>query len=152
MPKTIELYNLLKDKLGEEATVAVIDAFDEVTERAKNEVVTKDYFELRLTEETGKLRFEINKLRTDLDARISHQDTKIDKLRTDLDAKISHQDTKIDKLRTDLEAKIDKLRTDLEAKIDVKLSETKIEILKWTFLFWIGQLAAMVALFKFFAK
>ncbi|MBF0320692.1 MAG: hypothetical protein HQL01_12910 [Nitrospirae bacterium] len=41
MTKTMELYILLKDKLGEQETKALIEAFDEVTEQAKKEVATK---------------------------------------------------------------------------------------------------------------
>ncbi|MBF0343884.1 MAG: hypothetical protein HQL06_06595 [Nitrospirae bacterium] len=101
MSKTIELYNKLKDRIGEEGTVAIIEAFDEVVEGAKSEAVTKDYFERSLTEEIGKLN-----------ARI----------------------------------------TDIESRIHVEFERFKSENIKWTFLFWIGQLAAMAALFKFFGK
>ncbi|MBF0536887.1 MAG: hypothetical protein HQL03_01395 [Nitrospirae bacterium] len=90
MSKTIELYNLLKDKLGEEATRVLIDTFDAVTEKAKAEAATK--------------------------------------------------------------ADLQILKTELEAKFDTKLPEVKADILKWTFLFWIGQLAAITALFKFFGS
>ncbi|MBF0342809.1 MAG: hypothetical protein HQL06_01130 [Nitrospirae bacterium] len=90
MSKTIESYNLLKDKLGEEATKAVIDTFDEVSENAKKEAATK--------------------------------------------------------------ADLQVLKTEIEARFDAKLSELKADILKWTFLFWIGQLAAMTALFRYFGK
>ncbi|MEO5360657.1 MAG: hypothetical protein H7843_09430 [Nitrospirota bacterium] len=41
MTKAIELYWLLKDKLGEQETKALIEAIDEVTEQAKIEVATK---------------------------------------------------------------------------------------------------------------
>jgi ribosomal protein L9 len=37
----MELYRLLKDKLGEQETKALIEAFEEVTEQAKKEVATK---------------------------------------------------------------------------------------------------------------
>ncbi|KJU85215.1 hypothetical protein MBAV_002591, partial [Candidatus Magnetobacterium bavaricum] len=95
MSKTIELYNLLKDKIGEEATKVLIDTFDEVTEKARNEAATK----------------------------------------ADLQV-----------LRTELKTDMQVLKTEIEAK----LAELKADILKWTFLFWTGQLVAMAALLKFF--
>ncbi|MBV6342592.1 hypothetical protein [Candidatus Magnetobacterium casense] len=95
MSKTIELYNLLKDKIGEEATRVLIDTFDEVTEKAKNEAATK----------------------------------------ADLQV-----------LRTELKTEMQMIKTEIEAK----LAEFKADILKWTFLFWVGQLVAMTALFRFF--
>ncbi|MCG6552448.1 MAG: hypothetical protein L7F77_08980 [Candidatus Magnetominusculus sp. LBB02] len=41
MTKTMELFILLKDKLGEKETKALIEAFDEVSEQAKREAATK---------------------------------------------------------------------------------------------------------------
>ncbi|WP_420263844.1 hypothetical protein [Candidatus Magnetominusculus dajiuhuensis] len=41
MTRAIELYRLLKDKLGEQETKALIEAIDESTEQAKKEVATK---------------------------------------------------------------------------------------------------------------
>ncbi|MBF0555942.1 MAG: hypothetical protein HQK96_15565 [Nitrospirae bacterium] len=45
MTKTMELYILLKDKLGEQETKALIEAFDEVSEQAKREAATKSDLE-----------------------------------------------------------------------------------------------------------
>jgi hypothetical protein len=35
---------------------------------------------------------------------------------------------------------------ELEARVERRLSDLKFELLKWNFLFWIGQLAAMTAI------
>ncbi|MBF0566721.1 MAG: hypothetical protein HQK89_15965 [Nitrospirae bacterium] len=48
--------------------------------------------------------------------------------------------------KKDLDDALDRLETKLVGEIEKSKSET----IKWTFLFWVGQLAAMVALFKFF--
>lgn len=37
----------------------------------------------------------------------------------------------------------------LEDKIDTKIAETKAELIKWMFIFWIGQLASFIAIAKF---
>jgi hypothetical protein len=36
----------------------------------------------------------------------------------------------------------------LESKFETKLSETKADLIKWMFLFWIGQTAAVLAIVK----
>ncbi|MCG6552317.1 MAG: hypothetical protein L7F77_08315 [Candidatus Magnetominusculus sp. LBB02] len=41
MTKTMGLYRLLKDKLGDQETKALVEAFEEVAEQAKKEVATK---------------------------------------------------------------------------------------------------------------
>ncbi|MEP7169530.1 MAG: hypothetical protein ABI855_09200 [Bacteroidota bacterium] len=34
------------------------------------------------------------------------------------------------------------------SKLDVKISDTKAELIKWMFIFWVGQLASMIAIIK----
>jgi hypothetical protein len=47
--------------------------------------------------------------------------------------------------KADLKAEIAELRADLEKKI----AEAKTDMIKWMFLFWIGQVAAVFGLIKF---
>jgi hypothetical protein len=35
------------------------------------------------------------------------------------------------------------------SKVEIKLAETKSEIIKWMFIFWVGQLASFIAIAKF---
>jgi len=42
------------------------------------------------------------------------------------------------------------LRKELQ-NLEVKAADSKAEIIRWMFIFWIGQLAAMVAFLKFFS-
>ena len=38
------------------------------------------------------------------------------------------------------------------AETNQKISETKADLIKWMFIFWIGQLASFIAIAKFFFK
>ena len=38
------------------------------------------------------------------------------------------------------------------ARVENKMSETKVEILRWSFLFWIGQVATIAALLSYMLK
>jgi len=49
-------------------------------------------------------------------------------------------------LRAELKEDIANLRAELKTDI----ANTKAEIIKWMFLFWIGQLAAFIAIAKYF--
>ncbi|KJR40311.1 hypothetical protein MCHI_003786 [Candidatus Magnetoovum chiemensis] len=60
-------------------------------------------------------------------------------------------------VKTELEGKIEKLRTEmagefksLRAEIDAKIAVANREIIKWMFLFWIGQITVLIAIIKFF--
>jgi hypothetical protein len=52
--------------------------------------------------------------------------------------------------RKDLATKEDLAR--LETKLVEKIGDSKAETLKWMFIFWAGQLAAMFVMFKTFLK
>lgn len=58
--------------------------------------------------------------------------------------------------KTDLEVKIAEVKTDLEIKIagvNVKIAETKADLIRWMFIFWIGQICVILGfLFAFFRK
>ncbi|MBF0337800.1 MAG: hypothetical protein HQL05_08195 [Nitrospirae bacterium] len=86
-----------RTKLGEEGTISIIDAIDDVAEHAKTEMATK----------------------------------------ADLMA---------------LEGRLNERITTEVAKLEQKLSETKADITKWMFLFWIGQIAVMIVILRAFAK
>ena len=36
----------------------------------------------------------------------------------------------------------------LEGKLETKMAENKADIIKWMFIFWIGQLASVIAIVK----
>ncbi|KJR40315.1 hypothetical protein MCHI_003790 [Candidatus Magnetoovum chiemensis] len=60
-------------------------------------------------------------------------------------------------LRTDTAGEFKALRTEmlgefktLRAEIDAKIAVANREIIKWMFLFWIGQITVLIAIIKFF--
>ncbi len=52
-------------------------------------------------------------------------------------------------LRKDLFAVETNLRTEIN-KLDIKITDTKAELIRWMFIFWIGQLAAIIAIVNLF--
>ncbi|MBF0458779.1 MAG: DUF1640 domain-containing protein [Nitrospirae bacterium] len=49
-------------------------------------------------------------------------------------------------------AKVNERITEEAGELRVEIANVKADIIKWMFLFWIGQTAVTVALFKFFVK
>jgi hypothetical protein len=127
----------LREKLGEEATdalVALINEADNNTQDAVIEVVA-ERFERRLTEEIVRFRAEvvetISKLRVEMQGEIS-------KLRVEMQGEIS-------KLRVEMQGEISKLR--------VEMHDLRASLIQWMFLFWIGQIGVLTGiLFAFFRK
>jgi hypothetical protein len=67
---------------------------------------------------------------------------------------VEYVDTKIEKK---LEQKKDELATKLDlantkAELELKIEQIKSDIIKWMFLFWIGQLASLIAILQIFFK
>mgnify|MGYP003394854442 FL=1 len=50
----------------------------------------------------------------------------------------------IEKVRTGMVVEIEKVRTEME--------KTRSDIIKWMFLFWIGQLASLIAILQIFFR
>ena len=59
-------------------------------------------------------------------------------------AKILATKEDISKLREELKEDISKLREELK----VSIAESKAEMVRWMFIFWLGQIAVLAALFK----
>ena len=125
----ITLYNTLKASLGEEQAQIVVEGMKtqvkEALENSKSVLTTKeDLFDLR-----SELKDDIASLR--------------DELKGDIHA-----------LRVELKGDIHALRVELKgdnASLDVKLEKTRADMIKWMFIFWIGQIAALFAILRFFS-
>ena len=69
-----------------------------------------------------------------------------------LKAKLGEKEAKslVEYVETRIDRKLDDKKDVLATKID--LANLKADIIKWMFLFWIGQLASLIALFQIFSK
>ncbi|KWT89820.1 LA_3696 family protein [Candidatus Magnetominusculus xianensis] len=115
----------IRERLGDDASedfAALINDID-IGARKDAIAIAEERFERRLVEESSKLRLELRLEIGKVNDRITEESGK-------------------------LHVEIEKVRADLSVKIEKSSKEN----IKWMFLFWIGQLAAMVALFKFFMK
>lgn len=53
--------------------------------------------------------------------------------------RLAQLDAKIDTVAAKLDAKIDTVEARLDAKIDKVAAQIKAELIKWMFIFWVGQ-------------
>jgi hypothetical protein len=155
----IAVPRLLREKLGEEGTDALVALINEAGENTKQSVieVAEERFERRLAEELGKLRAEIaeemSKLRVELSGEMSKLRVELSgetsKLRTELSGETS-------KLRAELSGETSKLRTELSgetSKLRAEMHDLRASLIQWMFVFWIGQIGVLVGfLFTFLKK
>lgn len=110
----------LRDKLGDEAVESFAMLLKEVEFEGRKDalVIAEERFERRLSEEAAKLRVEMKEEIAKLDRRITEE---------------------IAKLRVEMKEEIAGLR--------VEIAKAKSEMIKWMFIFWVGQIGVIAALF-----
>jgi len=114
----------LRDKLGDEATDSLINLINKAQDEQKTDVLAfvEEKFERRLSEEIGGVNQNISKTISGLLAKIS-----------------------------DVENKLLVEISGVEKRLITKNSETRSDMIKWMFIFWVGQLGVFLGmLFAFF--
>jgi hypothetical protein len=127
MPTALELYEKIRHKLGDEESRNLLEYISTSVEK---HAATKE--DLGKTENNLNIKFE--------QLRSANKE--------DLGKTENNLNTKIEQFRNDLELKIEQVKSDLELKIE----KTRADIIKWMFLFWIGQLASLIAILQTFFK
>lgn len=131
----INISSTLRERLGDNGADDLVDLINRATEETREDVLTlaAEKYERRLTEETEILRRYINGETTQLDRRITGVAAELDK--------------RITEVAADLGKRI----TEETQQIRVELAETKADLLRWMFIFWVGQVATILGiLFVFF--
>ncbi|MEO0305358.1 MAG: hypothetical protein ABIM78_02775 [candidate division WOR-3 bacterium] len=127
--KIITIPKVLREKLGDDGVDALIELLNASNEKLKIDLIElqTEKYERRLAEETAKI-----------DKRITEETAKIDK-------RITEETARLDKRITE---EISKLR----AEFNEKISKTYANIIKWMFIFWVGQISVMTLIFFSFLK
>ena len=136
----------LWEKLGEEAVDSLINLINKAIAEQKNDVLkfVEEKFERRLSEEIAGLEVRLTE--------------KILRVETGLSEKISQNynelSEKISQNYNELSEKISQNYNELSEKISAegrKSAEHKADIIKWMFIFWVGQVGVILGiLFAFF--
>ena len=134
---SMEVLEVLEDKLGKEGAKAFIRSIDEIiseitelkwkTSREellnaiREEFINKNIFE----ERTRSIEERINFSRSELEAKIEKVRVELEKAKAELDAKIEKVRAEVDKIKSELDTKIDRVKSELDEKIE----RVRIELL-----------------------
>lgn len=120
----------LADRLGPDATAGLVELIDTSERNCMNAVLTRsvERFERRLSEETSKIRIEMAQ---------GHA-----ALRQEIGALGSDLRQEINALGSDLRQEMGALGTGLRQEI----ASQRVDVLKWSFIFWIGQVVAITGI------
>lgn len=132
----------LRESLGNDAAVdsliRLINASDAEKKRDVIEFV-EEKFERRLSEEVG-----------GLEVRLSE---KIDAGDKALSEKMSELEVRLSEKMSELEVRLSEKIVKGDSALLAKISQTKSEIIKWMFIFWVGQVGMILGiLFAFFKR
>jgi hypothetical protein len=117
----------LQDRLGHEATAGLIELLRDTREEWTAEMIERvgDRFERRLTDETTKVRLEMVQ--------------GFAALRQEMATGLSH-------LRQEMATGLSQLRQEMTegfAALRQEMADMRFDVLKWTFVFWVGHLVAL---------
>lgn len=137
----------LVDKLGDEGSRALVEVINESVRAAKLDwaELSGERFERRLAESTGVLRQEIANFRAELKEDIAN-------LRTELKGDISNVWAELKEDIANLRAELKGDITNLRAEIKEGVSRSHFGVLRWMFVFWVGQVAAVAGILALFLK
>jgi hypothetical protein len=116
---------VLRDKLSDEGVEALVELLNQAEEKARDVIVkfSEEKYERRLVEVASALR-------------VSLED-KIASVKSDLEGKIANLEVKIANVKSDLE---------------VKIANARADIIRWMFIFWVGQIGALLGILLAFFK
>ena len=147
----VDLYESLSMAPDDRTRARIIaKAFDELESRYPNlgEMVT----ERALSETEMRLQLEIERVRADLSKDIEQVRADLSKDIEQVRADLSKD---IEKVRADLSRDIEKIRGELGKEIKqthVKIEQTKVDLLKWSFAFWMTNfMAILVIIWRIFS-
>lgn len=126
----------LRDKLGEDGVNELVELINSAHTDQRNEILTfvEEKFERHLSEEFAKLETKISNTKAALENRMS-----------EIEAGLKSQ---ISENKAGFESQISETKGALESKI----SETKAELIKWMFIFWVGQVGVLIGILLAFFK
>jgi len=128
----------LRDSLKDDAAVdALVHLINQAQDEQKKDILefVEEKFERRLSEEISQLDVRLSQKISDLEVRLSQ--------------KIADSNAKLSQKIADSSAKLSQKVADS----DVKTNSIKAELIKWMFIFWVGQIGVILGfMFAFFKK
>lgn len=144
----ITVPRILREKLGEEGADSLIELINSADTGVKEDVLVfvEEKFERRLAEELSKVSDRITKETAGINDRITKEIAGVSERITKEIAGVNERITK------EIGAVNEKI-AETNANISVKIAEAKSELIRWMFIFWVGQLGVTIGiLFAFFRR
>ena len=123
----------LRERLGDAGSEALRDLVESIEHAGREEMLTlaTERFGHVVAREVGKVQAEMARLRVEMS-----------EMRGELRAEMGELRAQVSGTRGELRAEMSGMRGELRAEI----AASRVDLLRWSFLFWIGQVAAVAGL------
>ncbi len=137
----ISVPRTLRQQLGDDGADDLVNLINRATEDAKEDtlVLAEERYERRLSEETSGVNQNIAETRAALKQEIAETAAALKQEIAETRAELRQE---IAETRAELRQEIVETRGELQTQ----LAETKSDLIRWMFIFWVGQLAAMLGI------
>ncbi len=127
---------VLREKLGEEGVEVLVAPLNEAAHHERNNLlgILEERFERHVTEEGNRI-----------DRRITEEVAKLEQQITEVEAKL-------DRRITEVEARLGERITEVEARLGERMAGMRADLIRWMFLFWVGQIGMLVAILWAFLR
>jgi hypothetical protein len=142
----------LQERLGLEATSGLLQLLEQAHREGRAEVIAAcaERFDRRLIEEAAGLRVQLAQVDASLRQEITTLGAdlrgEITTLGADLRQEMSRMDTAIRQDMGKMEAGLHQDMWKIDAGLRQDIAASRVELLKWCFLFWIGQVVAITGI------
>ncbi len=155
----ITVPRILREKLGEEGADSLIELINSADTGVKEDVLVfvEEKFERRLAEELSKVSDRITKEIAGVNERLTKEIAGINDRITKEIAGVSERITKeiagVNERITKEIGSVNEKIAETNTNISVKIAEAKSELIRWMFIFWVGQVGVTIGiLFAFFRR
>lgn len=141
--------NALASRLGPDATAGLLDVLGLAHREWSDDVMgmAADRFERRLAEEGASLRVQMARtegaLRTEIAQAEGRLRGEIGQIEGRLRNEIGQSEGRVRKELGEVHSSVRQELSGMEVRVLREIGNTRVELLKWSFLFWIGQVVTM---------
>ncbi|MDQ7039968.1 MAG: hypothetical protein Q9M35_03415 [Rhodothermus sp.] len=116
---------VLREKLGEEGVEALVALLNEAAHHERNNLmgILEERFERRVTEEGNRM-----------------------------DRRVTEVEARLEQRITEVEAKLKQQIAEVEARLGERMAGMRADLIRWMFLFWVGQIGTLVAILWAFLR
>ena len=133
MPVTAELSRACYEKLGDALANELVEWFNQVDAAYRSD--------LRELNELNFARFDAK-----VEQRFAQSEARVEQRFAQVDARFAQFDAKVAQRFAQSDATIERRVTELRAEIKIGLHSLETKLIRWMFLFWIGQAATTVGM------